>query len=682
MIGSGSRSRLRVLAVFCLLPFLLVIVRVGWLTMVRGGTLSRRAESQQVRRVYLQPERGRILDRGGNLLAYTMYNQSLVAEPAKVVDPRRTAQTLAPVLGLSVRVIERKLRSTSRLVPIDTRVTPMLDRRLEFSSLPGILRTLELKRVYPLGDAAAHVVGFLDHEADGKQGVEDELDDLLRGEPGWATELRDAHGNSYVALGRRMKPARRGHDVTLTLDAVLQDVAASELRAAAESLDAKGASLVAVDPRTGDVLAMVSWPEFDPARVRDADRGALRNRVVTDPFEPGSTFKLVTAAAALGGDIVKPTTPIHCENGRYNCGGIVVTDHRPHGVLTFKNCFAVSSNIAFAKVGRLCGTRLYDTARALGFGSPTGIGLAGEAAGVLRNPRQWSKLTSAAMAYGYEVMTTPMQMVMAYAAVANDGVLMRPRLVSRVTDPEGKVVFESRPQAVRQAMDPGVARTLRTFMREVMTTGTGEAANVDWVEIGGKTGTSEKLFEGQYSGKRHYASFVGIAPLENPRIVCYIVLDEPQGATFGGSAAAPVFRRMLEAFGRLPGACVAPRYERILVQDGPARRDMAGLWTGAREAAAGPHDGPGLLAPGEGLPDLRGVPLRRALQALAVYGVGVEVRGTGVVREQAPPPGSACEGTVVLTGDREGATAVMAAEHPAGKEEEPGPRSTGPSGSR
>jgi membrane peptidoglycan carboxypeptidase len=251
-----------------------------------------------------------------------------------------------------------------------------------------------------------------------------------------------------------------------------------------------------------------------------------------------------------------------------------------------------------------------------------------------------------------------------------------------VTDPDGKVVFESRPQQVRQAMDPGVARTLRSFMREVMVTGTGAAANVEWVEIGGKTGTSEKLVEGQYSGRRHYASFLGIAPLEDPRIVCYIVLDEPQGATFGGSAAAPVFRRVLEAFGRLPGASVAPKYERMLVQEGPARRDIVGLWTGARDAAAGPHDGPGLLAPEKGLPDLRGVPLRRALQALAGYGVGVEIRGTGVVREQDPLPGSASEGTVVLTGDREGATTVMAANHTAGKEETPGPRSTGPSGSR
>jgi cell division protein FtsI (penicillin-binding protein 3) len=669
MIGQGTRSRLWVVASLCVLPLLGVLVRVGWLTVVQGEAMSRRAESQQVRRVWLQPERGRILDRHGEPLAYTMYNQSVVADPAQVVNPRKTAATLAAALGLPRPVVERKLKSSRRQVYIDNRVTPMLDRRIALASLPGISQTLELKRVYPLADAAAHVVGFIDHEEDGQAGIESELDDALRGDPGWATELRDGFGNSYLALGRRTKVARAGNDVMLTLDATLQDVAASELKAAAESLEAKSAALVAVDPRTGDVLAMVSWPAFDPSRVREADRVALRNRVVTDPYEPGSTFKLVAATAALAKGIMRPTTMIQCENGRFNFGGFTVTDHHPHGILTFKDCFAVSSNIAFAKVGRMCSTRLYATARGYGFGSPTGIGLAGEGAGLLRPPSQWSGRTSATLAYGYEVMVTPLQMAMAYAAVANGGMLMRPQLVRRVTTPEGKVVFESRPQPVRRALDPATAATLRSFMREVMVTGTGKSANVDWMDIGGKTGTTEKLKDGAYSSAAHYASFVGIAPLEDPKLVCFILLDEPQGVTFGGSAAAPVFKRVLESFGRLPDSWLSPKYERLLVEETHDARVRSAVWAGARAANAAPAR----LAPrepeGDGLPDLRGLPLRGALQMLAPYGIQVEVRGSGVVKEQEPAPGSAIEGPIVLTGDRDGSPVLLAGKVSSTQEE-------------
>ena len=682
MIGRGTRSRLLCVALLCALPLVCVLLRASWLTFVQGDALSRRAESQQVRRVWLQPERGRILDRKGEPLAYTMYNQSVVAEPARVVDPRRTAHALAIALGLPERAIEGKLRSSRRQVYIDNRVTPMLDRRVSLASLPGISQTLEQKRVYPLAEASAHVVGYIDHQEDGQAGVESELDDVLRGQPGWATELRDGFGNSYLALGRRMKPARGGNDVMLTLDAALQDVAASELRAAAESLDAKSGALVAVDPQTGDVLAMVSWPDYDPSRVRDADRVALRNRVVTDPYEPGSTFKLVAATAALTDGIMRPATLVHCENGRFNFGGFSVTDHHPHGLISFRDCFAVSSNIAFAKVGRMCGKSLFYTARRYGFGTPTGIGLAGEAAGLLHPPSRWSGRTSATLAYGYEVMVTPLQMAMAYAAVANGGMLMRPQLVRRVITPDGKVLFESRPQPVRRVLDAGTASTLRSFMREVMVSGTGKGANVDWMEIGGKTGTTEKLVDGAYSSSRHYASFVGIAPLEDPKLVCFVLLDEPRGATFGGSAAAPVFQRMLESFGRLPGAWLRPKYERLLVEDTRGKTARNALWSGATDAHAAPARYTAHEPKVEGVPDLRGIPLRRALQVLHAYGLEVEVRGTGVVLEQEPAPGSPLEGSIVLTGDRDGKPVLLHGTGPAVHEETEGDEKPARSGSR
>jgi cell division protein FtsI/penicillin-binding protein 2 len=670
VIGRETLRRMQVIAVLCMLPFALVLVRVGWLQMVRGEELNRRAESQHVRRVWIPPHRGMIEDRNGVPIAYTMFNYSIVAEPAKVKNPRRTARTLASALETSPRKIEKLLRSKRSQVYLERKVTPMLERRVDLSSLPGIREHLELKRVYPQGEATAHVAGFLDHRKHGRAGIEGELDELLRGHPGWTTELRDGLGNSYLALGQRSKPALPGHDIRLTLDATLQDVAASELAETARRLQARGASLVAVDPRSGDILAMVSWPSYDPERVGEADQNTLRNRSITDPYEPGSTFKLVTATTALMDGLMESGTLIHCENGRHDFGKYVISDHHPYDTLTFKNCFAVSSNIAFAKVGNLCGPRLYEVARSFGFGSPTGIPLAGEAAGRLHPPETWSGRSAASLAIGYEVLATPLQMAMAYAAVANDGVLMRPRLIQSITGPDGKVLFESKPKEVRRVMDEDLARTIRSFMREVMTSGTGKGTALAWVDVGGKTGTTEKYVPGVgYSRTRHYASFVGIAPIDDPKIVCFVMIDEPnEKASFGGSAAAPVFRETLEAFGRLPGSWLAPDYE-ILTVEAPRRaRGLGRLMPGASiveasETGVSPHSG-------GGLPDVRGDSLRRALQVLGAYGVTAKVSGSGVVRTQSPAPGSSIRGPVELRcSEKAGVRIVLASETDALTEE-------------
>jgi cell division protein FtsI (penicillin-binding protein 3) len=681
MIRRSAFPRLNLVILASSVPLLLVWGRVAWLQIVDGSEMNRRAESQHVRRVWQPPVRGTVSDRNGEPLAYTMNNYSLVAEPGKVKNPRQTATTLAKALHTSPRRLERLLRSKRQQVFLERRVTPMLERRVDISSLPGIAERLELKRVYPLGESAAHVVGYLDHSAQGSGGIESELDELLRGVPGWATELRDAKGNTYLALGKRSKPARRGHDVALTLDAKLQDVAASELRKAAEQLDARGGALVAVDPSTGEVLALVSWPAFDPERIGETSLDALRNRAVVDPYEPGSTFKLVAATCALQEGLLAPATPIHCEEGRYDFGGYVITDHHPHGTLTFKDAFAKSSNIAFGKVGVRCGESLYRVARAFGFGSPTGINLAGESGGVLHAPRDWSKRSAATLAIGYEVMATPIQLAMAYAAVANEGVRMRPKLIRSVTDADGKVVYRCRPEPMGRVMKPELARTLLSFMRGVMVSGTGMEANLDWITVGGKTGTSEKFTAGSgYSNSRHYASFVGIAPLDDPKVVCLVVLDEPKVMTYGGSAAAPVFSNLLDAFGRLPGAWLSPDYAQVQVEDvkEPASKPLV-----PPALADSGERTPGTLSPPRGLPDVRGESMRQALQVFRAYGVTTEVHGTGVVERQSPPPGSPATGSAHLFGSRgSGRTVVMASSGNAFRKEGGSTRNAGSPGSR
>jgi cell division protein FtsI (penicillin-binding protein 3) len=658
--GRLPRGRLNLVAVLCALPLLVALGRVIWLQAVQGPELRRRADSQQTRRVYLPPTRGEIRDRNGVSLAHSCYNYSIVAEPARVEDPRGAARLLARALNTSERALEKKLRSRRPQVDVWRQVTPLLERRVDLSALPGVYERLELKRGYPQGSSAAQVVGWVDSEGRGAGGIEREFDSILRGHPGWSTELRDGLGNSYPALGKRSKPAVPGHSVVLTLDAAFQDVAASELRKKVEELDAKGGALVAVDPRTGEILAMASWPTFDPEQVRQANPEGFKNRALADPYEPGSTFKLVATAAALVDHLLEPNTPIHCEEGRYRLAGRNFTDHHSYGTLPFRSCFAVSSNIAFAKVGELCGPRLYDLALALGFGRRTGVPLPGESPGLMREPGRWSRTSASTLAIGYEVLATPLQLALAYATVANDGVRMRPQLIKAILDPEGRVVYQGRPQAAQRVLEPAVARTIRSFMREVMTDGTGAEANLGWIEVGGKTGTSEKFVDGSYRSSKHYASFVGVAPLENPQIVLCVMLDEPHGDVFGGSAAAPVFREILESSGRMPGARVRPEYDVVSVPaPGPMRETF--LLPAGVTAGDGQVEIPQTPSPGDGLPDVRGQSLRQALLVLRAHGVQVRVRGTGVVERQDPAPGSAVSGTVELTCSPSGATTLVGA---------------------
>lgn len=576
-------TRLQVVAAVCVLPFVLLVPRLIWLQVLQSEALGRRTEMQNMRRLRIPPQRGDILDRNRARLAFS-------APDTVAVDWDSGGE-------------------------------------------------IRMRRLYALGESAAQLVGFVDARGRGSGGIERALEDELCGHPGWATELRDATGATYLIPGRPGKPQVSGYDVVLTLDAELQDIAHARLRRAVETENAKGGCLVAVDPHTGEILALAGYPSFDPEDVRGASRQVLNVAAVTTPYEPGSTFKLVTALSALESGLMKPNTIIHCENGRAVVSGRTVTDHEAFGALPLHSCFAHSSNVAFAKIGTLCGPGLYDTAIRMGFGTPTGLGLPGEASGYVPKPERWSKLTPASMAYGYEVMVTPLQLTMAYAAVANGGVLMRPWLVKSIEDEGGRVVYRNRPQAVHRVAEPAVARQLLSFMREVVTDGTGGSADLPWVEVAGKTGTAEKVINGSYSRSRHFASFVAAAPAESPRIVMLVLIDEPK-SHFGGQAAAPVVREVLEAYRRLPGALLRPEYATLDVPGAPKRWSLSDFLVDT--SVADPRDDAGVEPAGTlgGLPEVRGLSKRDALKLLHAWGVEITVDGSGRVYEQEPAPGS------------------------------------------
>jgi cell division protein FtsI (penicillin-binding protein 3) len=417
------------------------------------------------------------------------------------------------------------------------------------------------ERIYPLGEAACHVIGFVGKDLQGLAGIEHSLDTLLCASPGERVVFRDGRRHRHLFTRDIIRQPEHGCDVRLTLDATYQCILAQELERGMLSAGAKAAWAVMLDPGTGEIFAMASLPSYDPEWAVVPGGGYTcpedhyRNHSISYAFEPGSSFKVITAAAALEAGIVHPGTVIDCEEGAYVVGRRTIHDIHPHGELTFAEVLAYSSNTGTAKVAELLGEeRLYDKVRAFGFGASTGLPLPGESDGVLRRLRTWSGYSLVSISFGQEVSVTAVQLAQAVAAVANGGVLMRPRLLLEARTPSGEVVASSRPEAIRRVASPATCVTLSKLMAGVVEMGTGRRAALQEVAVAGKTGTAQKFVAGEVVG--YISTFVGFAPAENPAFVVVIVLDEPIPEYLGGVVCAPVFQRTLLRMLTSPGGCL------------------------------------------------------------------------------------------------------------------------------
>jgi cell division protein FtsI (penicillin-binding protein 3) len=630
---TGLRTRVLVLAGILALAFTGVVGRLGWLQVIRQGDLAALAERQYSRTVVLQAQRGPIVDRQGAALATSSPAESLFAQPRVVGDPVRAAARLAPLLAMSERELHASLTSGKPFVWLRRRVPPATAADIRALREPGLGFLPEPLRLYPNRELGAHVVGFEGVDG-GLEGIERAMNDALAGTPGKAVVGRDALGRDVVTEAVIQRPAP-GQGVMLTLDRTIQYLAEREIDAAYRRTQAKAAMAVVLAPRTGDVLAMAIRPTFNPNAFLDVpSREHWRNRAVTDPFEPGSTFKIILAAAALEEGVVHPEDRIWAENGKITIARTTIHDWKKYGWLTFGEVLQNSSNVGSIKVGLSLGRdRYYRYMTAFGFGAPTGIGLAGESRGQLREPSRWSGLSLPTMSIGQEISVTALQMVAAFGAIANNGVLMQPRLVRALFDAEGRQTRRFEPRSIRQVITPETARTLTRLMTQVVAGGTGHNAAIAGHEVAGKTGTAQKLdpTTRRYSRKPGVLSFVGFAPADAPRLVMLVMLDEPKNEKWGSEAAAPIFSaigtEVLRYLDVAPSD-VAP----VSIVTGPAE-GAAGRVRLANAAAAESIDA-------RLMPDLRGHTLREALAMLAPLGVAVKLAGRGWrVVEQAPPPG-------------------------------------------
>ncbi len=543
---SGRINFLR--AVFALI-FVAVAAKLVIIQGVRGFYYHRVAQDQYESRVVLHANRGMIFDRNGSLIVSNSYGYSYAADPQLLspAEKSQIAQKFAVVFNLPVSYFANKLDSKARFVWLARDVNAAQSAALQDFRIYGLIRLQEQQRLYPYGSSAGQILGFTNVDGKGASGVELEFDSLLAGTNGYEIMQRDGLGRKMPSVDYPKVPPVPGCNIQLTLDMNIEQIVEQELTAGIQRTGAAAGTAVFMDPNNGAILAMANCPSFNPAEYDRYNYADSRDRAITDVFEPGSTFKIVTASAALEEGIEQPNDMIFAEDGRYTLYGRVIQDFERAGWITFRRAVELSSNIAFSKVGRKIGDdKFYRYARDFGFGAPTGIELPGEVPGELDKPYEWSKVSLPFMSFGYGVLVTTLQMAQAYAAIANGGTLMKPYVVDKITGPNGDVVFQNTPMKIRRVVTPDVAHTLTGLFIDVVENGTGEEARMSNLLIAGKTGTAQKLVDGQYSKKYYHASFAAFFPVPNPQIVGYIMIDSPMKGYTGGAVAAPIFKRIAE----------------------------------------------------------------------------------------------------------------------------------------
>lgn len=523
-------------------------VRLGYVQGVRAESYTVQAEKQRLRKIELPARRGTILDRNGDELAVSVPARTIYANPRLITDPAVTAGALAPLLGRDAASIERDLRKDTGFVYLARRIGLVTAEKIQKLGPPGVGVLDEAKRLYPGGPLASNVIGFIGTEQKGLSGLEYAFDGLLSGTAGWRVLEQDPRGRRIPqGMFTEVLP-QPGADLQLTLDPDIQLAAERALAAAVKKTKANGGMVVALDPRTGEILAMANNPTFNPNSMHGIDMTKTRNRVVTDTYEPGSINKIVMAAAALNERILKADQKILVPEtltiGDHTFGD----DHNPGGSYDMRWILAKSSNLGTIRIAQMLGKeKLEEYFHRLGYGKTTGLGFPGESSGAVPPIGRWAT-SLPTMAIGQSLTITPIQIAQVYAMVANDGVSVEPRLLERWTDADGKEHEAAEPRG-RRVLPTDVARTLRSMLRSVVTDGTGKLASIPHYEVAGKTGTARRAVEGVgYSG--YYASFVGMLPASRPEIVIGVAIDNPTPIE-GGLVAAPVFSQVAKAASRI-----------------------------------------------------------------------------------------------------------------------------------
>lgn len=664
----ASLRRALFVAAFIVLWMFVIGVRLVYLQVSRHDMLVERARQQQQDAIETSPQRGRLLDRNGVELARSIDTDSVFVAPEELEDKENdqlaqarlecTADGLASVLKLNQVTVRKQLtdavQQKKRFVWIARRLPSEVSESLRSKQLPGVHFRKEAKRFYPNGSLASHVLGFVGLDNDGLGGIEKVYNQKITGEPGKLFLEKDSEGNAYESFEIPSKP---GQTVELTIDQSVQYRTEQALADAVQRSRAKSGTAIVLDPRSGEILALANVPTFDPNNVAVSSQQERSNWALQNVYEPGSTFKIVAFSAALEKGLVSLDDRIDCQMGAITVAGRVVHDHHAFGSLTLTEALAKSSNVAAIKLGiRVGDETMYDYITRFGFGSRTGVELAGETPGIVNPLNRWLPSSIGSIAIGQEIAVTPLQMAAAFGAIANNGIRIAPHLVRELRTSSGAVVYRTEPEQ-RRVLNEATASALRGMLESVTLNGTAKQAQLDGYTAAGKTGTAQKIDPKTrtYSKTKHIASFVGFAPVTNPAVVIIVVIDEPGGSYHGGDVAAPVFREIAEQI--LPDMGIAPdtdfktpleliaeqrakqphsdetpreqsrtRDERFPQVAGRDSRGGEVVYTAASERA--------ML-----MPDLQGRSVRDVARACSQLGLQVEAHGEGRVSRQNPSAG-------------------------------------------
>ncbi len=613
---------------------LLVLSRLVQFTVVQSEQLARQAASQHNQRLTFTPRRGAILDRNGELLALSIPAESLFVRPRKLpANIAAQVPALAEAVHASTQEVNTTLHSLSPFVWLKRQATPQEAAQVRALGLAGIDSFETQRRFYPHGTLAAPLIGFANIDAEGLEGIERVYDDYLRGASTEVVQERDALGRPILAQGAELPP--EALSVRLTLDIDLQYLAQRELEQTVRTTAARAGTVVILDPQTFAVLALAQVPTFDPNNPKSVPDAARRNPAISDPYEPGSTLKVLLAATALDMNLVRPEEQIFCELGHYQVGKYTIHDHHPYGWLSFAQVLQHSSNIGAAKVGERLGKEAYQKyLRGFGLGQKTGIDLPAESPGLLAPVKDWSRINLVTASFGQGVAVTPLQLASAYAALANDGVFMRPYVVQEVLSADGKVVLANSPQRRWQVVRSETAHRLLQILEQVVEKGgTGWRARIPGVRVAGKTGTSQKVDQnGGYSAHGRIASFIGIVPADQPRLVILVAIDEPKTGVYGGEIAAPVFQVIAQH--ALAQLGITGDGEQAIPPLAPTQVALTAGQSSARRAPERAATAPQVSATPVGGPSFLGMSLREAMLTAQRNGWRISATGSGYVISQ------------------------------------------------
>ena len=642
----NSRALLIVFTIILL--FTGLIVKLADIQIVKSDDYKYLAQKRHTRLESVKAERGFIFDRNNVLLVYNRNDVTFYLDLNVVKEDEKQglAKRFSSVFGKSTSYYSRMMNQTGKTITIEKKVPAEKANQLKDIKTHALFTIKEPTRVYQYGSLASHVLGYVNSEFVGTNGIENYFRDALNGEEGKRLVERDALGGIVTISDTETKPAIPGDNLILTIDKNYQAILEEELRSGLDTYKGQSATGIIMDPNTGEILALANIDDYDPNNYGKYSDFQRKDRAITDTYEPGSTFKTFSLAALLDAGKCKEDEVVNVENGKYKFKNTYIRDTHKNTYLTVRGILEESSNIGISKlIQKLDNDTYYKYLRGFGFGNYTSIALPGEVTGKLKNPNQWSAYTKTFMSFGYEVSVTPIQLITAYSAILNGGILYEPHILKYITDRSGNIKTTISPNQVRRVISEETSKKITNILYGAVEKGTGTLAKLENISVGGKTGTSQQYLDGNYSKQNYNTSFVGFFPADNPQLVCLILVDAPQAEKYGGKVAAPIFKKIAKRILEID----LKKYQQPERYDGNEELEQQVITTELRQLKDEDVvtktnnvrfvDNKIIDSKNNLMPDLRGLSVKDAMLRLNLLGLKYNISGSGTVTSQSIDPG-------------------------------------------